>query len=167
MILGFCGTQPTGWGISTDDWLFCGYPSDGARGTVTKFEEIPNCGGEEETKIIDAAGNELASYVLAHDYTWVLAIPIATIGVTPTTVTELAYFLDGDEFSADVTEPDALDLSGNDGTADAKITVNGNGKRWTVPGAGVTTGDYNLFNDLKFSGTVTVGANCVLTRCGQ
>jgi hypothetical protein len=167
LVLGYCGTQPTDWGIGTDDWLMCGYPSDGARGTVTKFAAIPDCGGAGETKIIDSGGNELADYTFAAtDYTWILADPVAwTIPTDEDTLTAMAVLVPNDVFTfIDHTEA-ALDLSGSSGTDGNTIDLIFSGA-FVTSGAGLVLGDYYTLTGAggSYSGALTTGANCTIDK---
>jgi hypothetical protein len=75
--------------------------------------------------------------------------------------------LDGDHFTLGaVTEPGALDMSGDDCTEANPCVVIMSGD-WTQAGAGLTTGDWWEFycEGNSIVGPVTFGANNVFNRC--
>jgi hypothetical protein len=98
--------------------------------------------------------------------------------------TDMTYLIDGDTVTG--TESGAFNLSGTDGSSGSEIDVavlgtwtltgsntigdyyrlTGSGRNATMSGT-LTTGTYFRGTDIKYSGTWTVGANSVLTRCGQ
>jgi hypothetical protein len=144
-----------------------GYVAVQASGDAGNYQATNIFVADESYNMLDpdltTAGVDLGSIVLQ--------VPCGTVGAGDTieTLTILSYPLAGETFtfSNNVTEPDALDWNTYDGTSGSEITINGGRKTWTIPNAGFTSGDYYRLTDIRFSGTVTVGANCVLTRCGQ
>jgi hypothetical protein len=112
------------------------------------------------------------------------AVLYDVVASTGSTVSTLTYLIDGDTVTG--TESGAFDLSGTNGSSGSEIDVavlgawtltgsntigdyyrlTGSGRNATISGT-LTTGTYFRGTDIKYSGTWTVGAGCVLTRCGQ
>lgn len=176
--------------VDSDSCLFCIFPKDGWRvADLGTSGDLITTGGY----LVDGAGNSIAlddPGDIADTLAVVLQYPKDfTVGTDGdlSAMASLAYPVPSDTFViSNVTESEAVgwaDYDGGDGT-EIDITVNGT---WTLTGSNtigdyyhlaasgrsatmsgtLTTGTYFEATNIKYSGTWTVGANSVLTRCGE